>query len=114
MVSYLFWCVSKAGTMNGTASLLNDHVYPIYIISSVTAICKEEILLFFVLCICQIVHIGIDYPEHNILSVPKHLGNLYERGMIAVITIESFIAVVSLVLTAFGLDYSVESNRSQK
>lgn len=46
MVSYLFWCVLKAGTMNGTASLLNDHVYPIYIISSVTAICKEEILLF--------------------------------------------------------------------
>ncbi len=30
------------------------------------------------------------------------------------VTIEGFIAVVSLVLTAFGLGYSLGSNKSQK
>ena len=42
------------------------------------------------------------------------IGNIYERGMIAMMTIESLIAVVSLVLTAFGLGYTIGSNRSQK
>lgn len=37
------------------------------------------------------------------------MGNLYERGMIAMMTIESLIAVVSLVLTAFGLGYTRKS-----
>lgn len=41
-------------------------------------------------------------------------GNLYERGMIAMITTESLIAVISLVLTAFGLGYAIGSNNSQK
>ena len=30
------------------------------------------------------------------------------------VTIEGFLAVVSLVLTAFGLGYSLGSNKSQK
>ena len=42
------------------------------------------------------------------------IGNIYERGMIAMMTIESLIAVVSLVLTAFGLGYTIGSNKSQK
>ena len=42
------------------------------------------------------------------------IGNIYERGMIAMMTIEGLIAVVSLVLTAFGLGYTIGSNRSQK
>ena len=40
--------------------------------------------------------------------------NIYERGMIAMMTIEGLIAVVSLVLTAFGLGYTIGSNNSQK
>ncbi|MGN1147294.1 MAG: hypothetical protein ACI4TB_02660 [Lachnospiraceae bacterium] len=43
-----------------------------------------------------------------------YIGNLYERGMIAMMTIESLIAVVSLVLTAFGLGYAMGNNKSQK
>ena len=44
-----------------------------------------------------------------------YIGNLYERGMISMMTIESLIAVISLVLTAFGLGYSIGSNdKSQK
>lgn len=39
---------------------------------------------------------------------------MYERGMIAMITIEGLIAVISLMLTAFGLGYTVGSNKSQK
>ena len=42
------------------------------------------------------------------------IGNIYERGMIAMMTIEGLIAVVSLVLTAFGLGYTIGSNKSQK
>ncbi len=42
------------------------------------------------------------------------MGNLYERGMIAMMTIESLIAVVSLVLTAFGLGYTIRNHKSQK
>jgi hypothetical protein len=42
------------------------------------------------------------------------MGNLYERGMIAMMTTEGLIAVISLVLTAFGLGYSIGSNKSQK
>lgn len=41
-------------------------------------------------------------------------GNLYEREMIAMMTMEGLIAVVSLVLTAFGLEYSIGSNKAQK
>ena len=41
-------------------------------------------------------------------------GNLYERGMITMITTEGLIAVISLVLTAFGLGYAIGSNNSQK
>ena len=42
------------------------------------------------------------------------IGNIYERVMIAMMTIEGLIAVVSLVLTAFGLGYTIGSNKSQK
>jgi hypothetical protein len=42
------------------------------------------------------------------------MGNLCERGMIAMMTIEGLIAVISLVLTAFGLGYTIGSNKSQK
>ena len=46
-------------------------------------------------------------------------GNLYERGMIAIMTFEGLIAVMSLILTAFGLGvyYGNKfpgSNKSQK
>jgi len=34
--------------------------------------------------------------------------------MIAMITTEGLIAVISLVLTAFGLGYAIGSNNSQK
>jgi len=34
--------------------------------------------------------------------------------MIAMMTVGDLIAVVSLVLTAFGLGYSIGSNKSQK
>jgi len=34
--------------------------------------------------------------------------------MIAMMTVGDLIAVVSLVLTAFGLGYSIASNKSQK
>jgi len=43
-----------------------------------------------------------------------YIGNLYERGMISMMTIEGLIAAVSLVLTAFGLGYTIGSNKSQK
>ena len=49
----------------------------------------------------------------EILCVFYCIGNLYERGMIAMMTIEGLIAVVSLVLTAFGLGYTI-GNKSQK
>ena len=41
------------------------------------------------------------------------IGNLYERGMIAMMTIEGLIAVVSLVLTAFGPEYTRETSFSE-
>ena len=44
----------------------------------------------------------------------SYMGNLYERGMIAMMTIEDLIAVISLILTAFGLGYTIGSNKSQK
>lgn len=40
--------------------------------------------------------------------------NLYEREMITMITIEGLIAVVSLVITAFSLGYTIGSNKTQK
>ena len=42
------------------------------------------------------------------------MGNIYKRGMIAMMTIEGLIAVISLVLTAFGLGYTIGSNKAQK
>ncbi len=44
----------------------------------------------------------------------SYMGNLYERGMIAMMTIKDLIAVISLILTAFGLGYTIGSNKSQK
>lgn len=40
----------------------------------------------------------------------KYFGNLYEKGMIAMITTESLIAVIGLVLTAMRLGYAIGSN----
>jgi hypothetical protein len=37
-----------------------------------------------------------------------------QRGMLPMITIEELIAVISLVLTAFGLGYTIGSNAHKK
>jgi hypothetical protein len=37
-----------------------------------------------------------------------------QRGMLPMITMEGFIAVISLVLTAFGLGYTIGSNTHKK
>jgi len=39
---------------------------------------------------------------------------LYEKGRRAIMTLESLIAVISLVFTAFALRYIIGSNKSQK
>ena len=49
----------------------------------------------------------------NLMYAMQH-GKIYEGGMIAMISIEGLIAVISLVLTAFGLGYTIGSNKSQK
>ena len=50
----------------------------------------------------------------EILCMLCNMGNMYERGMIAMMTIEGLIAVMSLILTAFGLGYTIGSNKAQK
>jgi hypothetical protein len=37
-----------------------------------------------------------------------------QRGMLPMITMEELIAVISLVLTAFGLGYTIGSNTHKK
>jgi len=40
--------------------------------------------------------------------------NLLRKGAIVMMTIESLIAVVSLILTAFGLGYTIGNSKAQK